>query len=64
MNNDIQILPLPPLDEPFPKPPYHYKQENLIIPNLEVIHQYINPDYYSFGKTYKVCSHILSILFF
>ena len=41
------------LEEPFPKPPSHYIQEQLIPPKLEVLYQ-INPEFHSFGKTYKV----------
>ena len=52
MNNNIQFFP--PLDDIFPKPPFHYKNDNLMPPNLDLIHQYINPEYVSFGKTMKV----------
>ncbi len=42
------------LEEFFPKPPFHYKQENLLPPNLEFISKNINPEYYSLGKKFKV----------
>lgn len=54
INQNQNNTPMINFEESFPKPPYYFKQENLVPPNIEEISHTINPEFYCFGRNYKV----------
>lgn len=53
-NQNQNSIPLIHFGEDFPKPPYYFKQENLVPPSIEEISQIISPEFFCFGRNYKV----------